>query len=276
MRQFTRLTLATAALLTTAAGPALADPSGFVGGQVGRGTMTEDSIGQSASYADLRGTLGMDLSPAFTLQGDLIYTYTGLQGLDTHVFGGALHLSHRLENGLLLGGIVQYDHSVQYEKGTYESSRALAGLEAQYALDRVTLYGQAGGLAHLDANESAYNHYGLFATAQVRYFLTDDLRIDLRAAAIHTELSNDPDYGTGTLAAGIGVEYRINESPVSLTANADYYRFTTETNDDVREDARFTVGLRFNFGNQTLLERDRSGPSLDPVAHYPFFFNGAD
>lgn len=275
MHQSTRLTFVATTLFVGLASPALADPSGFVGGQVGRGTVVQDSYSDVASYADLRSTLGMELTPAFTLQGDLIYTYTEF-GIDyTHAVGGALHLSHRLENGLLLGGIVQYDRYVEYEKGTYESSRALAGLEAQYALDRVTLYGQAGGLAHLDANESAYNHYGLFATAQVRYFLTDDLRIDLRAAAIHTELSNDPNYGTGTLAAGIGVEYRINESPISLTANADYYRFTTETSNALREDARFTIGLRFNFGNETLIERDRSGPSLDPVAHYPFVFNAA-
>lgn len=275
MHLSTRLTFVATTLFVSLASPALADPSGFVGGQVGRGTVVQNSYSDAASYADLRGTLGMDLSPAFTLQGDLVYTYSGVQGFDAHAFGGALHLSHRLENGLLLGGIVQYDRYVEYEKGSYESSRALAGLEAQYALDRVTLYGQVGGLTYLHRDDSVFNQYGLFATAQVRYFLTDDLRIDLRAAAIHTELSNDSIYGTDTLAAGIGVEYRINESPISLTANADYYRFATETYNDVREDARFTIGLRFNFGNETLIERDRSGPSLDPVAQYPFFFNGA-
>jgi hypothetical protein len=275
MRKFTRLTLSTMVLIT-ATSPAFADPSGFVGGEIGRGTVNFGSGDQSADYASLRGTLGMDLTPAFSLQGDLVYTFIGSGSFQSYDFGGALHLSRRLENGLLLGGIVQYDHYIDREKGTYESDRTLAGIEAQYALDRITLYGQAGGLAYLNPDDSAYHQYGLFATAQLRYFLTDDLRIDLRAAAIHTEMHNDPDYGTGSIAAGLGVEYRINESPVSLTANADYYRFTTETNNDVREDARFTVGLRFNFGNQTLLERDRSGPSLDPVAHYPFFFNGAD
>lgn len=268
--------------LACAATPAFADPSGFVSGSLGLGQFTFDPAATAPLHAaNLRGTVQVELGSAVSLQGDAVIDRSIIDttpyDIAEYALGGALHLSYRPGGDLLLGGIVQYDHySTALLDDTptyYDSSRAIIGAEVQYFLDRVTLYAQAGAIAYLYPTEG-YDQFGYFGTAQVRYFLNGDLRVDLHGIAAHTENIGFPDYGTTSIGAGVGVEYRLPNNPVSLFASADIYRFSAQSSSNVRTDARLMVGLKFNFGNGTLFERDRNGPSLDPVAQHPFIANG--
>jgi hypothetical protein len=268
--------------LACAATPAFADPSGFVSGSLGLGQFTFDPFPTAPLHAaNLRGTIQVELGSGMSAQVDAVLDRAivgnALEQVAEYALGGALHLTHRPNENLLVGGIVQYDGYTAFEVGDdpiyVRSSRAVVGAEVQYFLDRVTLYAQGGAIAYLYPGEE-FDQFGYFGTAQVRYFLNDDLRVDLHGIASHTENVGSSLYGTTSIGAGIGLEYRLPDNPVSLFASADIYRFSAQSSSNVRTDARLMVGLKFNFGSGTLFERDRNGPSLDPVAQYPFIANG--
>lgn len=274
MRQFTRLTLATAALLSTAAVPAFADPSGFVAGGIGVvSTGNNDSYSANGPAAAIRGSGTVELSPALSMQGDLVlnygrYNYDGDFDFDLLDIDAALHLFHRNPDSHLLGGFVQINSQRgSDEDDVWQSRSVMVGAEAQAYLGDLTLYGTLG---YKGFSRDGYDDYlsGYFASAEVRYFLTPDLRLDVHGVLSQTLRDEDNDIVSAGI--GAGVEYRLPESPLSVFGTADL--LSTHFGSDYSiTDARVMFGLKFNFGSDSLKDQDRNGTTLNPVLQWPFF-----
>lgn len=273
MRQFTRLTFATAVVLAAAAGPALADPTGFIAGGIGLvSTGNNNNYSANGPAAAIRGSGTVELSPALSLQGDLVLNYRryneeGEFDFDLLDVDAALHLFHRDPESHLLGGFVQINSQRAADEDDVWFSRSLmAGAEAQAYLGDLTLY---GALGYRGIGIDGYAEYlsGYFASAEVRYFLTPDLRLDVHGFLSQTLRDENSDI----FAAGIGagVEYRLPESPLSVFGTADLLS-TQYGSVYSATDARVMVGLKFNFGSESLQDQDRNGTTLNPFQPMPY------
>lgn len=269
-----------AALLFAAplATPALADPTGFI--SIGAGPAgTEIDAGSSTFNLDgyaLEALLSgaIMLTPVLGVQGDVQFTSRTLEDsgddITTNSFDGALHGFYRESDKFLVGGFVQIGRDdVSYNSASVGTiDRAYVGGEAQVYFDNLTLYGQAG-MQQLDYGNGSMSIglNGWFANAEVRYFLTPNLRIEARAGfdTLDFEIASAT---FDTVTIGAGVEYKLDSLPISLFAKYDYS--TTSVDAPMSDDAtigshRFLVGARFALGEDSLLDRDRSGASLRPV-----------
>lgn len=273
-----RTTVLGAALLLAAscATPALADPSGFISASVGKGLVEFDFSGptQTADGITAEGLASgvYMFTPVLGVQGDVqIGTRSLVDGpneLTMSSIDGALHGFYREADKFLVGGFVQLGtDSFEYNgvEGAY-ADRAYVGGEAQIFLDSLTLYGQAG----MQQFENGYgadsvNLDGWFGMLEARYFLTPDLRIEAHAGLSSLALSL-AEITLNSAKVGIGVEYKFENLPVSLFAT---YDFTTSSFDMAPSitvnEHRFLVGARFALGEESLLDRDRNGASLQPV-----------
>jgi hypothetical protein len=278
MRKFTRLSLSTAALLA-AASPALADPSGFIAGGLGVVSYSEAAtVSGPSGGARASGTI--ELTPTLNLQGDVVIDFRrhSYDEYDEDNFDltGALHLFYREPGSYLVGGFVQAARNTQTYSNdpgeAYNNNRWLAGLEVQSYLGDLTLYGQVGYLRE----DASFDYYqsGFFGTAQVRYFLTPDLKLDVHGIVTHTSNPDNSNSGLTTAGVGVGVEYKLPESALSMFGTADLLSSHTQYGDTLTN-TRVMVGIKFNFGADTLFDQDRNGTSLDPVPSLPFFFPGA-
>lgn len=278
MKSFASVPLALG-LLALSSAAVLADPSGFV--QAGSGVLvgsdSEDAL-DTVFTPHWRGSGVIDLGSGLGLQGDIAYqSYRFNTNLPaTYNFSdltGALHLFYRDPAAYLFGGFVQVTHQGQYYSADGNDpfgvrTRSIVGAEGQLYLDNLTLYGQAG-LMHEDLGNDSYTQTGAFLTGQARYFLTPDFKVDLHGMAARLTGSPLPGNSDFTkLGVGIGAEFKLPESPLSTFAALDYNRISSYYYD--HDETRLSVGLKVNFGTGSLLDQDRSGASLNPVAAIPF------
>ena len=152
------------------------------------------------------------------------------------------------------------------------------GGEGQFYAGNFTVYGQVV-YGTEDATPEEGN--GVNGALQLRYFPQPNLMVALRGGYENIKMKPNSNYGccwkdtVETWAIGAKGEYRLNNSRVSLLADIDYRDikeknryddppYWTEWNGKYH-DVRAMVGVKLNFGASTLLERDRSGASLDPV-----------
>jgi hypothetical protein len=268
------LWLIVAAILAAPA-PALADPSGFISGGLGVVSYDNEYVSVSGPSANARASGTVELTPTLNLQGDVVldfrrYNYEEYYQ-DELDLTGALHLFYREPENYLIGGFIQVtnDRTVDSDSPDNESNsqRWVAGAEAQAYLGDLTLYGQAGFVTESFGGGDAQS--GFFGTAQVRYFLTPDFKLDVHG--LFTQLS-DPDYSDSTLTTsgvGVGVEYKLPESALSVFGTADFLSNQYESGYS-ETDTRVMVGIKFNFGADSLIDQDRNGTSLDPYPSLPF------
>lgn len=257
-----------AALLLTAASPALAD-SAFLSAAAGTNgwSYSSEDVYRDGGAIELAASGVHSFTPEIGAQGDLVFDYhqNNLDDydMDTTEFNAAVHGFFRNET-YLIGGFVQLGKTrVEAGKGDPMSWTSLyAGAEAQFYFDTMTLYGQAGvsGTSNdeFDAGDSA----SVFADLELRYFVTDDLRLDA-SIGLDSAKIDDYDVKIDTMKLGAGLEYKLQDSPISLFGRFDYYR--SEQDGGAIDGYRVLAGLKFNFGDETLKARDRTGPSLDTV-----------
>ncbi|OEO31440.1 hypothetical protein VW23_016165 [Devosia insulae DS-56] len=283
------IALGAAALLAAPfATPALADPTGFISIGAGpAGTEIEfpggsDSIDGYAIEALLSGAIM--LTPVLGIQGDIQFASRTLDeagnDVTTNSFDGALHGFYREADKFLVGGFVQIGRDdVSYDSlsaGTID--RAYVGGEAQVYFDNLTLYGQAG-MQQFDSGSGpmSIGLSGWFANAEARYFLTPNLRIEARAgfSTLELELLSA---AFDTVSIGAGIEYKLESLPVSLFATYDYSTSSFDVpmggGEPTIGDHRLLVGARFALGEDSLIDRDRSGASLRPVQGVSSLFGG--
>jgi hypothetical protein len=265
-------------LLAISSAPAFADPSGFVSLALGGGHRDQLGYVSDAPVLEGRGTIAVDVAPNWLLQADVVaqyrsYFYPGDLNRQFFDLTGALHMAYRPSEQFLIGGFFQQesDREVRISGNSTERThfRTTFGAEGQLYLDRVTLYGQAGFVRNTLDLGAPYPEIGTFAAGQLRYFPTDDLRVDLHGMVAKVSRDGAPSNPIHTVRIGIGLEYQVPEMPMSLFASADH--LTTSWQDSSDLDYRAVAGLRFNFGTESLFARDRTGASLDPVQQYPFF-----
>jgi len=260
MRQFSRLALLAGLALAATSGAALAQATGVASISTGPIGTEFEYGGDVDSWAVEAAASGVyQFTPEFGVQGDVVYSFVGT---DEDYFGdvsnldGAVHLFFRDQTSFLIGGFVQLGSTeIDYGYGSSDFTRSYVGVEGQLYLDVLTLYGQLG-LQGIDYD--GYEDNGIFANVEARYFVTDDFRVDVHAGI---STLDEQDYTTYNL--GLGAEYKFADLPVSVFGKVDYYN--TEYGSGSVDSVRATVGLKFNFGDDSLFDRDRTGPTLKPV-----------
>lgn len=205
----------------------LAAPAFAEGGYIGANWSNIDVDG--AGSAD-----GWGLEGAFAgsnVQFDADYANVD----DSDAYGATIHLFKRDETHAFGGflGLTDSDAS---------DSTVSVGVEGHKYMDAVTL---VGGLGYVSGDDD--DAWG--ASVGARMFATDNFRFDLGVGY----LSGDDDDGWNF---GVGAEARLGSSPVSLTARYDRTDFGAVEADTIM------LGVRFNFGDESLKGRDRNGASF--------------
>lgn len=242
---------------------------------------TTEDLGSDASYSglSLEGGASAEYNVTATLgfQGDVRFRYYAHDApagdltygsTDKH-FEAAAHGFYRNREGLL-GGFVQINgDNVDYtfSDGTDQpvtATTTYGGLEAQKFLRDVTLYGQLAALRVTQTYGRPYG--GLVGTAEVRYFVGPNLRVDVHGQYLH--LSDDGGDSESMAIVGIGGEYRLDRSPLSFTDSLDYAATRSDSGGRTtftENHLRALIGLKLDFGSGTLADQDRGGASLKPI-----------
>lgn len=282
-----KLGAAAALAATIITGSAYAGGDMFVSGQAGAGVFTPATGGflwgfteayypgeETRPTTDLRGQASgsYTFDNGFGAQADILASSLAIGGVnfiyDKASVDGALHLYLRPSDQYLLGGFAQFGRDSYEFADTpfYEADRSYGGIEGQVYLDNLTLNAQLGlaGYSGLGADGE-----GWFGTLEARYFITPDFKLSASAGLFKIDFeAADAVLGQNltNLVLGIGAEYKLADLPLSLTANLDYGRSTTSIDGYGEHKAtRALVGLKFALGEDTLLDRDRKGSTLNPI-----------
>ena len=237
----------------------------------------DDDIDLDDWVFDARATGAYIFANNIGFQGDLTMAiqnlgevdFEGDVGLDAKTTDLAAHLFYREPGSWLIGVIGQYGFtSFDFGGEGVDFDRYYLGLEGQAYFGAFTLYAQ-GGYANVSMdNDFTPDADGFFLNGQLRYFATPNW-VFVGSAGYQGLESSDNGFTVDfdTLTLGLHTEYRIDNTPFSLTLSYDYTttNFDAEGEDADLDESRIMAGIKLNLGTQTLLERDRAGASLDPV-----------
>jgi hypothetical protein len=230
--------IAAAALVAVVAPGVAAAQTGYVGAVYGNadpdGPGDEDFYGLEGAVAfSGSGSIVFEVDAAIT-DGDDTDTAYGLTGHvlmrnDSHAVGGFI-------------GIADSDDA---------DTLWFGGVEANKYFDRFTV---AGALFYGQTETAAGDDvegYGL--NVEGRYFVQDNFRVDANVgyASVDVDTVGDDD----VMIYGVGAEYQLANFPVSFRAG-----YST-TDSDFGDVDVWSIGVRYNWGGQTLRDRDRSGAS---------------
>jgi hypothetical protein len=226
-----------AALLAVAAPSVAAAQTGYVGVNYGNvdagGASDEDFYGVEGAVAFAgSGSIVFEVDAAVVDSDDTDSAY-GLTGHiysrnDSHLFGGFV-------------GVADSDDSTTW----------VGGLEAAKYYTNWTL---AGAIFYGNNDDADVDGFG--ANVEGRVFLSDNFRLNgnIGWASVDSGAGDDD-----AMLYGVGGEFQFATSPVSIGAGwstADFDGGDVDT---------WTIGARWNFGGQTLMDRDRNGPSQASV-----------
>lgn len=231
----------------------------------------------------IRGALAAQLDGVFSRTYSKINDCGGCSTYHSDDSTVAVHIFVRNPNKGLIGAVVQ--RSTTSVNGSGGQTTYLFGGEGKLYMGRVSFGGQmAYGTVE---GGSSYSNHGPFATMKLRYFPSDNFMLEVRGE--HAQLRqapgaddgyNCPDYcytEKNTMwDFGGKAEYRLNNSRLSLFAEADYRNLDNRNHyvnfpsyysrsEQKSSNLRAMVGLKLNFGPKSLFERDRAGAGLDPV-----------
>ncbi len=177
-----------------------------------------------------------------------------------------VHLSYRDPSTFLVGLFYGYgmvplvDNPPDYEVNYY-------GIEGQYYLENVTLYGQYAMVDSTqdDPSEVEGYHDGWLVRVAVRWFPSDDTRLGAEMSYGETDTYVDSSDPGEFRAWGINGRTRIAASvPLYLTGDYRNGMFdATEGEDDGMNESVFMLGISYQFGPGTLKSNDRRGATLD-------------
>lgn len=229
---------------------------GILSAAVGSTKLSAEGSSDTDRLINLRGSFSFTDKTGFGVQIDNAYDkQNSLYGEKVQSDDLALHAFYR--NQQYLVGLIhqtrKYKSSGGFGPGEFviPMDRTFTGLEAQYHLKDVTLYGQ---FTRDKLNIFGFEEKGNTNMVEARYFFSDNLRTDLGYTKSDFNTSK-----VNTVTAG--VEYRLDNSPVSIFAK---YQNSNGKSDAV-DTTRYTVGVTYNFGKTSLRERNSSGVSLNPV-----------
>ncbi len=227
---------AAAVAATAVPGVAAAQATGYVGAVYSESDFSGgdvDSYGVEGAVAFAgSGSIVFELDAAITDSDD---TDTGY-GLVGHVYGR--------NSDHLFGGFVGI-------AGNDDTETWIAGLEASKFFSQWTL---AGALFYGENEDFDTDGFG--ANVEGRFFLSENFRLNGNVGWVEVDSGGADD---DAMMYGVGGEYQFAAVPISIGAGWSTIDF------DGGDVDTWTVGVRYNFGGQSLLDRDRNGPSQASV-----------
>lgn len=205
----------------------------------------ETWTGEAAVTGQMRG---------FGVQGDIkVADYdsssSGSNSSGT-VVSPTLHVFQRNPYGLV-GGWAGWSHS---------GGADLWGLgaEGQAYMSGATLYGSVG-YGHV--NDTVDQNLWA-ARLEGRYYATENFALNAQVGLVRASARSGTTSAHSTVrTVGFGMEYQPGSVPFSITAG---YAHADASNSSAESDT-IRVGLRWNFDGGSLVERDRTGATLNNV-----------
>ncbi len=250
---------------------------GFVSAAYGKNNLKSDGSSATEDIGDLRFSAAYTSPSGFGGQIDNVYTKQKLVSqLSVGITDFAGHIYFRNAD-YLVGAIAQrrtFDFSASSGDASADlsadasldlvvSDRTFLGLEGQAYFGDLTIAAQ-GGQQKLTSSfikaTTGSNPSGSFANVQGRYFLSENWRFDSTYSYGKIDIVNS---GIKSNGLGLATEYRFSDSPFSVFARYDY--LDSSVNSTSFKNNRAMLGVKFNFGKESLKQRDRSGASLNPV-----------
>jgi hypothetical protein len=249
--------------LTSSIGFAQNQPTGFdgfVSVATGNNKVSANGASDTANANALRGTFAYVDKSGFGFQIDNNMdkqTAAVQQGSKFRSSDLALHGFYRSNNYLV--GLIHQARTfkvggINNQSVTLPVDRTFSGFEGQYHIDNFTLYGQTAS--------DKVNIYGNVVKGrtnflEARYFLNSNLRADVSYGQSKFE---DINFDTRVKTTSLGLEYKLENSPFS------FFGKYQDMNGSLSDTKRFLIGAKFNFGQGSLSDRNRSGASLNPIA----------
>lgn len=235
---------AAAAMALVAPGAALADTSGYVG--FGYNTLDDDNDSDKNDYIELGGAIVTDLNNGWNLQFD---SATANMNHDSHnddMNAATVHMFKRTD-GHAFGGFAGLTGG--------EIDALVVGAEGALYLDRFTLSGSGAYLFDREDSNTSGTRFGVAGD----WFVNDNFSVGVDVGAFDWDFGFNEQDGT---TYGVNAEYQFAGSAMSVFGGwhqSDYDE--TFSSGSINVDT-FSIGLRFNIGTSSLIERDRSGASM--------------
>lgn len=234
------------------------------------GDVPATDSGDDVSF-ELRGSVAVPLGSAIGVQADVGYARDPLNfpgapfDISLKSTTVAAHVFYRNSDQFLLGVIGQTNfNTLAAQEFNLDTKQYFIGGEGQVYLNNVTLGAQVAYRKDSLSLGQDLSMDGIVATAEAKYFINSNWSLGLKGEYSRIVLDGE-DVNVKQWRLGLGTERRLSSVPVSLFANLNYGEGKANVFEDVKlHDTRFMVGIKINFGSGTLLERNRSGASLDP------------
>jgi hypothetical protein len=181
----------------------------------------------------------------------------------------AVHLSRRDPSRGLIGAFAGYATTNDYSD-TGQDGLLFGGLEAQYYLQNLTLYGLVGLATQVSGyyGTGYYPEYRIkqaFVQGTARYFVQPNTKLEASIGFMTGPIWGwefGGDYKARALTFSAEAEHQLADKPVSLFARVTGYTDRKYTSGSSLTYAA-QVGLRVRFGQTgTLLDQDRNGATL--------------
>ena len=236
-----------------------ANMDGFVSVATGTNNVSANGVSGTANANSLRGTFAYTHESGFGLQVDNNIdnqTTTVQQASKFRSSDLALHGFYRSTDYLV--GLIHQTRTfkvggINGQSITMPIDRVFSGFEGQYHFDNFTLYGQT---ASDRVNIYGNNTKGRTNFVEARYFIDSNLRADF---SYGESKFDDVNFNMRVKTTSVGLEYKLDNSPFSFFGK---YQDMNGTNLDTK---RFLIGAKFNFGQGSLSDRNRSGASLNTI-----------
>lgn len=268
MKQLKRIVLSalilTAASMAHAAGQTTGGFDGFASASVGYGSNEPNSgIDNSGLATDAQLALSYTDKSGFGGQLDLGYFKQNYDdsNVDLSFREAATHLYYRSQSWLV-GTFAQ--QRKYYTNGNSNNVKGnFLGLEGQVYLNNMTLYGQLGQGKWKYSTGST--DPDVMATLELRYFMNENLRLDASINYLKEDAAGLSNYVWDQKTYGVGAEYLFSGSPLSMLARYEYADENQNTG-YTASNQRLLIGVKLNFGKDTLRKSDREGASLKPIS----------
>jgi hypothetical protein len=237
---------AAAAIAAMAAPGVAAAHSGYVDLGYAQSNLEQLGTDQDIDTIALGGSVAFDLNTLGVQIDGRIGNAEPDTGGDLDFWGIGGHVYKR-SNAWLLGGFAGFGN---LESAGTDIDEWTVGIEGQYYLERTTL---DGALSYSEAEDANLEATGIDFGA--RHFVTDNFSIGGNVGFANIE-------GGGTdldsTSLGVDAEWQMATFPLSIVGG---YQHNEVDDADIDVDT-LSIGVRYNFGGATLIDRDRSGAGL--------------